>query len=70
MFLKNKNIIFKIRRSKVTKYAALRNEFDFGRFMEPHNSLQREHSGSVVECLNLDRRAGGLTLTGITVLCP
>ena len=29
MFLKNKNIIFKIRRSKVTDYAALRNEFNF-----------------------------------------
>ena len=26
MFLKNKNIIFKIRRSKVTDYAALRNK--------------------------------------------
>ena len=29
MFLKNKNIIFKIRRLKVTDYAALRNEFKF-----------------------------------------
>ena len=27
MFLKNKNIIFKIRRSKVTDYAALRDKF-------------------------------------------
>ena len=31
VFLKNKNIIFKIRRSKVTDYAALRNEFNFGK---------------------------------------
>ena len=29
MFLKNKSIIFKIRRSKVTDYAALRKEFNF-----------------------------------------
>ena len=28
MFLKNKNIIFKIRRSKVTDYAALTNDCD------------------------------------------
>ena len=27
-----------------------------------------ERSGSVVECLTLDRRAAGLSLTGITVL--
>ena len=27
MFLKNKNIIFKIRRSKVTDYAALKEQF-------------------------------------------
>ena len=29
MFLKNKNIIFKIRRSKVTEYAALTNDYIF-----------------------------------------
>ena len=29
MFLKNKNIIFKIRRSKVTDYAALSGTLDF-----------------------------------------
>ena len=29
LFLKKKKIIFKIRRSKVTDYAALRNEFIF-----------------------------------------
>ena len=29
MFLKNKNIIFKIRRSKVTDYAALTNSFQY-----------------------------------------
>ena len=30
----------------------------------------RERSGSVVECLNQDRRAAGSSLTGITALCP
>ena len=30
----------------------------------------REPSGSVVECLTCDRRVAGLSLTGITVLCP
>ena len=30
MFLKNKNIIFKTRRSKVTDYAALRRHCNFG----------------------------------------
>ena len=29
----------------------------------------REHSGSVVECLTRDRRVTGLRLTGVTVLC-
>ena len=27
-------------------------------------------SGSVIECLTRDRRAGGLSLTAITALCP
>ena len=27
-------------------------------------------SGSVVECLTRDRRAAGLSLTGVTTLCP
>ena len=30
----------------------------------------RERSGSVVECLTRDRRAAGLSLTGVTALCP
>ena len=30
----------------------------------------RERSGSVVECLTRDRGAAGLSLTGITTLCP
>ena len=29
----------------------------------------RERSGSVVECLTRDRRAAGLSLTGVTALC-
>ena len=29
---------------------------------------KREHSGSVVECLTRDRRAAGLSLTGVTAL--
>ena len=33
MFLKNKNIIFKIRRSKVTVYAALTSGEDFDRLI-------------------------------------
>ena len=30
----------------------------------------REHSGSVVECLTRDREAVGLSITGLTALCP
>ena len=33
-------------------------------------SLSRKRSGSVVECLTRDQRAAGLSLTGVTVLCP
>ena len=29
-----------------------------------------EHRGSVVECLTPDRGAVGLSLTGVTALCP
>ena len=29
-----------------------------------------ERSGSVVECLTVDRRATGSSLNGVTVLCP
>ena len=32
--------------------------------------LKRERSGSVVECLTLDWRAAGSSLTGVTALCP
>ena len=32
--------------------------------------LVGECSGSVVECLNRDRRAAGTSLTGVTVVCP
>ena len=37
-----------------------------------HEMLQanREHSGSVVECLTRDRGATGSSLIGVTVLCP
>ena len=41
MFLKNKNIIFKIRRSKVTDYAALNNK-------KEHNSLHQKRQISGV----------------------
>ena len=30
----------------------------------------KERSDSVVECLTLDRRVAGSSLTGVTVLCP
>ena len=30
----------------------------------------REHSGSVEECLTLNRGAAGSSLTGITAFCP
>ena len=32
--------------------------------------IHGERSGSVVECLTQDRGAVGLSLTGITALCP
>ena len=32
--------------------------------------LDRERSGSVVECLIRDRGAGGSSLLGVTALCP
>ena len=31
---------------------------------------QREHSGSVVECLTQDQGVGCSSLTGVAVLCP
>ena len=30
----------------------------------------RERNGSVVECLTRDHRDAGLSLTGVTALCP
>ena len=54
MFLKNKNIIFKIRRSKVTDYAAL-SKLGIGLtyifVTSKHQRQTRECSGSVVESL-------------------
>ena len=32
--------------------------------------VAQERSGSVVECLNRDRRAAGSSLAGVTALCP
>ena len=32
--------------------------------------ILRERSGSVVECLTRDRGAAGLSITGVTALCP
>ena len=32
--------------------------------------VNRERSGSVIECLTQDRGAVGLSLTGVTALCP
>ena len=32
--------------------------------------ILRERSGLVVECLTRDQGAAGLSLTGVTVLCP
>ena len=58
MFLKNENIIFKVRRSKVTDYAALilRRIFSFGNF--PIENVSGITSGIPVEvsgkmCFNL-----------------
>ena len=34
------------------------------------SSESRKRSGLVVECLTKDRGVAGLSLTGITVLCP
>ena len=34
----------------------------------PRTLQDRERSGSVVECLTRDRRAAGLSLTGVTAL--
>ena len=41
MFLKNKNIIFKIRRSKVTDYAALSNIFCYSDFYIVHGNSEK-----------------------------
>ena len=47
--------------------------------MPPDNSVKlkivsqpkyRERSGSMVECLTQDRRVAGLSLSGVTALCP
>ena len=35
------------------------------------NQLElREHSGSMVECLTLDRATAGSSFTGVIVFCP
>ena len=34
------------------------------------DALDRERSGSIVECLTRDREAAGSSLTGVTALCP
>ena len=39
-------------------------------FADSVSTKIRERSGSVVECLTRDRGAAGLSLTGVTVLCP
>ena len=39
-------------------------------FVWIRNKWMSEHSGSVVLCLIRDRGAAGLSLTGVTVLCP
>ena len=35
-----------------------------------YNTIFRERSGSVVECLTRDLEAAGSSLTGVTALCP
>ena len=35
---------------------------------QSNQTIYRERSGSVVECLTRDRRAAGSSLTGVTVL--
>ena len=37
---------------------------------KPHLIGTREPSGSVVDCLTRDRGTSGLSLTGVTALCP
>ena len=45
-------------------------KFPFPLVFAFHVCLNRESSGSVVECLTRDRRVLGSSLTGVTVLCP
>ena len=52
MFLKNRNISSKIKRSKVTDYAALKVNLS-------SIVVSRECSGTVVECLTRDRGVAG-----------
>ena len=49
MFLKNKNIIFKIRRSKVTDYAALKTEEMTGESLSTVLRIRRENIGVTKE---------------------
>ena len=40
-------------------------------FSSPEHKINsREHGGSVAECLTRECRATGMSLTGITALCP
>ena len=61
MFLKNKNIIFKIRRSKVTDYAALK-------------FLSSDQPAQWLNIRVFDPRpiqaVASSSITGVTVLCP
>ena len=39
-------------------------------FIDLIQTISRERSGSMVECLTRDQRAAGSSLTGVTALCP
>ena len=53
----------------LTSYVKLNETMAIKKFQRSRLTF-RERSGSVVECLTQDRGAAGLSLTGITVLCP
>ena len=60
MFLKNKNIIFKIRRSKVTDYAALRYLRNKTLLMDGHTHTQTDNVKTVYPPQT--KFAGGITI--------
>ena len=60
-------VVIKFYRSESVTYVSMISKI-IKQYFDIKLSKDRERSGSVVECLTRDRRAAGLSLTGVTAL--